>query len=96
MANIGFIGLGIMGKPMAKNLLKAGHSLVVYDIMPAGADEVAAAGAAKGSSPKDVAGQTELVITMELPTIRPSAFLLVKSTQTSWLPRDRSGESEVR
>jgi len=64
MARIGFIGLGIMGKPMAKNLLKAGHSLVVYDIMPAGADEVAAAGAVKGSSPKDVAGQTEIVITM--------------------------------
>jgi 2-hydroxy-3-oxopropionate reductase len=64
MTRIGFIGLGIMGKPMAKNLLKAGHSLVVYDIMPAGADEVAAAGAAKGSSPKDVAGQTEIVITM--------------------------------
>jgi 2-hydroxy-3-oxopropionate reductase len=64
MANIGFIGLGIMGKPMAKNLLKAGHTLVVYDIMPAGADEVVAAGAARGSSPKDVAGQTDIVITM--------------------------------
>jgi 2-hydroxy-3-oxopropionate reductase len=64
MANIGFIGLGIMGKPMAKNLLKAGHKLVVYDIIPAGADEVVAAGAARGSSPKDVAGQTEIVITM--------------------------------
>ena len=34
MSNIGFIGLGIMGKPMSKNLLKAGHSLVVYDIVP--------------------------------------------------------------
>jgi len=64
MTRIGFIGLGIMGKPMAKNLLKAGHSLVVYDIVPAGADEVVAAGAARGSSPKDVAGQTEIVITM--------------------------------
>ena len=64
MTNIGFIGLGIMGKPMAKNLLKAGHRLVVYDIVPAGADEVAAAGAARGSSPKEVAGQSELVITM--------------------------------
>ena len=64
MTNIGFIGLGIMGKPMAKNLLKAGHALVVYDIVPAGADEVIAAGAARGSSPKDVAGQTEIVITM--------------------------------
>jgi 2-hydroxy-3-oxopropionate reductase len=64
MTNIGFIGLGIMGKPMAKNLLKAGHALVVYDIVPAGADEVIAAGAARGSSPKDVAAQTEIVITM--------------------------------
>ena len=64
MTRIGFIGLGIMGKPVAKNLLKAGHSLVVYDIVPAGADEVVGAGAARGSSPKDVAGQTELVITM--------------------------------
>ena len=33
--NIGFIGLGIMGKPMAKNLLKAGHKLVVYDLLDA-------------------------------------------------------------
>jgi 2-hydroxy-3-oxopropionate reductase len=64
MANIGFIGLGIMGKPMAKNLLKAGHKLVVYDIMPAGVDEVVAAGAARGSSPKDVASQADIVITM--------------------------------
>jgi len=34
MANIGFIGLGVMGKPMSRNLLKAGYSLVVYDISP--------------------------------------------------------------
>jgi 2-hydroxy-3-oxopropionate reductase len=64
MTKIGFIGLGIMGKPMAKNLLKAGHTLVVYDIVPAGADEVVATGAARGSSPKDVASQAEIVITM--------------------------------
>ena len=63
-SKIGFVGLGIMGKPMAKNLLKASHSLVVYDIMPAGMDEVVAAGAEKGSSPKDVASRTDLVITM--------------------------------
>ena len=61
---IGFVGLGIMGKPMAKNLLKATHSLVVYDIIPTGMDEVVAAGAEKGSSPKDVASRTDLVITM--------------------------------
>ena len=61
---IGFVGLGIMGKPMAKNLLKASHSLVVYDIVPDGMDEVVAAGAERGSSPKDVASRSDLVITM--------------------------------
>ena len=63
-SKIGFVGLGIMGKPMARNLLKASHSLVVYDIMPTGMEELAAAGADKGSSPKDVASRTDLVITM--------------------------------
>ncbi len=61
---IGFIGLGIMGKPMAKNLLKAGHTLVVYDIVEAPVKELVAAGATAGSSPRDVAAQNELIITM--------------------------------
>src|SRR5262245_24676303 len=65
MTRIGFIGLGIMGRPMAKNLLKAGHQLTEYDIVPAGMEDVVAAGAARGSSPKDVAAQVELVITRE-------------------------------
>lgn len=39
---IGFIGLGIMGKPMAKNLMKAGHELVVYDVIAANVDNVVA------------------------------------------------------
>ena len=42
---IGFIGLGIMGKPMARNLMKAGHELYVYDILPAPVAELAAEGA---------------------------------------------------
>jgi 2-hydroxy-3-oxopropionate reductase len=62
--NIGFIGLGIMGKPMAKNLLKAGHKLVVYDVLDAPVRELVQAGATPGSSPKDVASRSELVITM--------------------------------
>ncbi len=62
--NIGFIGLGIMGKPMAKNLLKAGHTLVVYDIIDAPVKELVAAGAIAGASPKDVAIRNELIITM--------------------------------
>ncbi|WP_422477348.1 2-hydroxy-3-oxopropionate reductase [Pleomorphochaeta sp. DL1XJH-081] len=61
---IGFIGLGIMGKPMAKNLLKAGHDVVVFDIMKANVDELVTAGATAGSSSADVASQVPLVITM--------------------------------
>ena len=64
MQNIGFIGLGIMGKPMAKNLLKAGKSLVVYDIVPAAVEELFSEGAQKGTSPKDVAERSDMVITM--------------------------------
>jgi 2-hydroxy-3-oxopropionate reductase len=64
MQKIGFIGLGIMGKPMAKNLLKAGYELVVYDIVSAAVQELVAVGAEKGTSPKDVAGKTEIIITM--------------------------------
>jgi 2-hydroxy-3-oxopropionate reductase len=64
MKKIGFVGLGIMGKPMSKNLLKAGYSLVVYDIVAAALEEVVGAGAEKGSSPKDVAARTDVIITM--------------------------------
>ncbi|MBN1685658.1 MAG: 2-hydroxy-3-oxopropionate reductase [Spirochaetales bacterium] len=61
---IGFIGLGIMGRPMAKNLIKAGHDLIVYDINPAPMDELAGMGAKKGTSPAQVTSAVELVITM--------------------------------
>ena len=61
---IGFVGLGIMGKPMAMNLIKAGYNLTVYDIRPEPVKEVVAAGAAEGKSSKDVAEKSEVVITM--------------------------------
>ncbi|MDK2897148.1 MAG: hypothetical protein PWP04_1268 [Candidatus Atribacteria bacterium] len=61
---IGFIGLGIMGKPMAKNLMKAGYSLVVYDINKEPIKELVGLGAGKGSSPKDVSERTDIIITM--------------------------------
>jgi len=60
----GFIGLGIMGKPMAKNLLKVGYPLVVYDVNPVPVKELAAAGAEAASSAKEVAQKTEVVVTM--------------------------------
>jgi len=61
---IGFIGLGIMGKPMAKNLLKAGHEVVCFDVNQKNVDEVVKAGAVAGKSSADVAAQVPLVITM--------------------------------
>jgi 2-hydroxy-3-oxopropionate reductase len=64
MKKIGFIGLGIMGKPMARNLLKAGYPLTVYDIVPDKAEEAVEAGAKAGSSSKDVAEKSEVIITM--------------------------------
>jgi 2-hydroxy-3-oxopropionate reductase len=64
LSNIGFIGLGIMGNPMARNLLKAGHSLVVYDVVPALMDRVVEAGAARGESSRDVAARADIIITM--------------------------------
>ena len=64
MKKIGFIGLGIMGKPMSKNLLRAGYPLLIYDIVPAALDEIVLAGAEKATSPKDVAAKTDVIITM--------------------------------
>jgi 2-hydroxy-3-oxopropionate reductase len=61
---IGFIGLGIMGRPMAKNLLKAGYPLVVHNRSRAAVDELAGAGAKAATSPKDVAAQSDVLITM--------------------------------
>jgi 2-hydroxy-3-oxopropionate reductase len=61
---VGFIGLGIMGRPMAKNLLSAGHELTVWNRSRPGIDALVAAGAAEGSSPRDVAACSEAVITM--------------------------------
>lgn len=63
-SKIGFIGLGVMGRPMARNLLKAGNKLAVYDLSPAGVAELAAAGAAACSSAKDVAEKSDVIITM--------------------------------
>lgn len=61
---IGFIGLGIMGKPMAKNLIKAGYDLVVYDINKEPMEELKAAGAETAASILELAKQSDVIITM--------------------------------
>ena len=64
MAKIGFVGLGIMGSPMSANLMKAGHEVVAYDVVPALLEKAVAAGAQRGASCSDVASRSEIVITM--------------------------------
>ena len=61
---IGFVGLGNMGAPMARNLLKAGHAVTAYDVVRANLDKLVAAGAAAAASARLAAAQAEMVITM--------------------------------
>ncbi|MDR3673413.1 MAG: 2-hydroxy-3-oxopropionate reductase [Holophaga sp.] len=61
---IGFIGLGIMGKPMSHNLIKAGYELVVMDLNQASVAELAAAGAETAKSAREVAERSDIIITM--------------------------------
>lgn len=61
---VGFIGLGIMGRPMARNLLKAGYPLIVHSRSQGPVDELIKAGAKAATSPKAVAEQVEILITM--------------------------------
>ena len=61
---IGFIGLGVMGRPMARNLLKAGYPLVVYNHRQAVTDEFLALGARAAGTPQAVAEQCDVVMTM--------------------------------
>jgi len=62
--HIGFIGLGVMGKPMAKHLLAAGHTLTVHNRSRGAVDELAAAGAAPAATPAEVARASSVIITM--------------------------------
>ena len=61
---IGFIGIGTMGKPMSINLLKAGYPLMAFDVNPKPLEELKEQGATIGQSGKEVAGQSDVIITM--------------------------------
>jgi 3-hydroxyisobutyrate dehydrogenase-like beta-hydroxyacid dehydrogenase len=62
--SIGFIGLGLMGRPMALNLLKAGHKLTVWNRTPSRAQELVSAGATLAKTPREVATASEILITI--------------------------------
>lgn len=64
MARIGFVGLGNMGGPMARNLLKAGHAVTAFDLVPAALDALIGVGAARAASAAEAADGAEVVITM--------------------------------
>lgn len=73
---VGFVGLGIMGKPMAKNLLAAGHELMVYDFNRDAVKEVVDAGAKEAKNGTEIALQTDVVIIMvpNSPHVRSAVF----------------------
>src|SRR3954451_22116711 len=64
MTAVGFIGLGTMGAPMARNVMKAGHTLTVFDLNGEAVRALVANGATAASSPKAVAAASEVVIPM--------------------------------
>ena len=92
---IGFIGLGIMGKPMSKNLIKAGYDLTVCDINAAAVAEVVALGAKSAATPKDVAAVTDIIITMlpnspQVKTVVLGANGVIEGARTGALVVDMS------
>lgn len=64
MKKVGFIGLGVMGLPMCRNLMKAGYPVVAFDLKREAVDEVVGEGAERGVSPQDVASRAEVIMTM--------------------------------
>jgi 2-hydroxy-3-oxopropionate reductase len=106
---IGVIGLGIMGGPMARKLLRAGFELTVHNRTPARAEELEAEGATRAASPAEVAGQAGLVITMlpgptevravmtgqdgVLAGARPGTLVVDMSTTSPALARELAGRA---
>jgi 3-hydroxyisobutyrate dehydrogenase-like beta-hydroxyacid dehydrogenase len=87
MAAVGFIGLGVMGRPMAEHLIRAGHEVTVHNRSQEPVRALQAAGAKAGRSPADVAAGAEVVITMlpDSPDSRPWC----SATTASCRPRAR-------
>ncbi len=76
MAKLGFVGLGIMGKPMAGHLVKAGHEVSVYDLNPAPVQELSSKGASACRNSKEVAQKSEIIFIMvqDTPDVEAALF----------------------
>jgi 2-hydroxy-3-oxopropionate reductase len=95
---LGLIGLGIMGRPMGRNLMKAGYSLVVHDVVRAAVDELAAEGARPAASPREVAAATDVLITMlpdspEVEAVYRGPDGAFEALRAGWLAIDMSSIS---
>ena len=96
--SIGFIGLGIMGKPMARNLMKAGYRVVVRDIVAAPVAELVAEGAETAGTPREVATATDVLVTMlpDSPDVEAVYFGpdgALEAARPGWLAIDMSSIS---
>jgi 2-hydroxy-3-oxopropionate reductase len=94
MSKIGFIGVGIMGKPMAGHLLKGGHTLAVYDLSPIPA-ELTGAGAVACKSGKEVAEKSDIIITMVPDTPHVEAALFSDNGVAKGLAQNGTGKIVV-
>lgn len=88
MERIGFIGLGIMGKPMVRNLLKAGYHVTVHNRSQAPVVILAVEGATPASSPREVAEKSEVIITIVTDTPDVQQVLLDKNGVVEGLQTD--------
>jgi 2-hydroxy-3-oxopropionate reductase len=108
--SVGFIGLGLMGRPMSKNLLKAGFPVTVWNRSPEKAADVVAAGAKLAASPREVAAASDVLITIvsdppalesvlfgdqgAMPALKRGSILIESSTVSPDLARKISGIAE--
>jgi len=107
---IGFIGLGVMGRPMAANLLAAGTDLIVHNRTPAAQEALVALGAAGARSPAEVAAGADIIVTMladdqavrtvvgdeVLPAARPGTMIIDMSTVSPALSRELAARAAER
>ena len=93
--SLGLIGIGIMGRPMGLNLLKAGYGVTVYDVDPRGVGALAVGGATRAGSPREVAAACDVLITMlpDSPQVR-DVYLgtdgALEAARPGWLAIDMS------
>src|SRR5450756_2839261 len=107
---IGFIGLGVMGRPMAANLLAAGTDLIVHNRTPAAQEALVALGAAGARSPAEVAAGADIIVTMladdqavrtvvgdeVLPAARPGTLIIDMRTVSTALSRELAARAAER